>query len=82
MTIMKYPKHRPPHYNVAEAKAQFSTLVRRALQGEDVVIARDNKPLVRLVPVGVPDRKPGSARGRVTMAADFDAPLEDFRDYR
>ena len=77
---MKYPKHRPTHYNVAEAKAQFSTLVRKALQGEEIVIARDNKPLVKLVPVGVPGRKPGSAKGRVTIAADFDAPLDDFND--
>lgn len=78
---MPYPKHRPTHYNVAEAKANFSTLVRKALQGEEVVIARDNKPLVRLVPVGVPSRAPGTAKGRVTMADDFDAPLEDFADY-
>ena len=82
MTIMPYPKNRPSHYNVAEAKAQFSTLVRRALQGEEVVIARDNKPLVKLVPVGVHGRKPGSAKGRVTIAPDFDAPLDDFSDYR
>ena len=82
MTIMVYPKHRPSHYNVAEAKAKFSTLVRKALQGEEVVIARDNKPLVRLVPVGVQGREPGSAKGRVTIAPDFDAPLDDFSDYR
>jgi prevent-host-death family protein len=79
---MPYPKHKPSHYNVAEAKAQFSTLVRKALQGEEVVIARDNKPLVKLVPVAVPARSPGSAKGRVTVAADFDAPLDDFADYR
>jgi prevent-host-death family protein len=82
MTIMKSPKHRPIHYNVAEAKAKFSTLVRKAMQGEEVVIARDNKPLLKLVPVGVQGRKPGSARGLVTIAADFDAPLDDFSDYR
>jgi prevent-host-death family protein len=82
MTIMKYPKHRPVHYNVAEAKAQFSTLVRKAMQGEEIVIARDNKPLLKLVPVGVHGRKPGSAKGRITIAADFDAPLADFSDYR
>lgn len=78
---MKYPKHTPKHYNVAEAKAHFSTLVRKALQGVDVVIARDNTPLVRLVPVGVPSRRPGSAKGRVAIAHDFDAPLSDFGDY-
>jgi prevent-host-death family protein len=79
---MEYPRRRPTHYNVAEAKAQFSTLIRKALQGEDVVIARDNKPLLRLVPVAVQARTPGSAKGRVKIAADFDAPLDDFTDYR
>ena len=82
MTIMKYPDKKPSQYNVAEAKAQFSTLIRKALQGEEVVIARDNKPLLKLVPVGVPARTPGSAKGRVTVAADFDAPLDDFNGYR
>jgi prevent-host-death family protein len=78
---MKYPKHKARHYNVAEAKAHFSTLVRKALQGEEVVIARDNTPLVKLVPVGVRSRTPGSAKGRIRIAADFDAPLVDFADY-
>lgn len=79
---MKYPPHKPRHYNVAEAKAQFSTLVRRALQGEEIVVARDNTPLVRIVPIGVVDRKPGSAKGQVRMAADFDETPADFNDYR
>jgi prevent-host-death family protein len=78
---MKYPAHKARHYNVAEAKAHFSTLVRKALQGEEVVIARDNLPLVKLVPVGVQSRAPGSARGRIQIADDFDAPLADFSDY-
>ena len=56
--------------------------MRKALQGEEIVIARDNKPLVRLVPVAMPARTPGSAKGRVTIAADFDVPLDDFSDYR
>ena len=37
-------------YNIAEAKAQLSELARRALAGEEIIIARDNRPLVRLVP--------------------------------
>jgi len=37
-------------FNVAEAKARFSQLIQKALAGEDVVIAKDNKPLVKLVP--------------------------------
>lgn len=78
---MEYPKHKPKHFNVAEAKARFSTLVRLALQGEEVVIARDNKPLLKLVPVAVQSRAPGSAKGRIRIADDFDAPLADFGDY-
>ena len=78
---MKYAKHRPKQYNVAEAKAHFSTLVREALRGQEVVIARDNRPLVKLVPVDPGPRVPGSAKGQVRMAPDFDAPLDDFADY-
>jgi prevent-host-death family protein len=79
--MAKSPPRRAKHYNVAEAKTHFSTLVRRALQGEEVVIARDNKPLLKLVPVGVPARKPGSAKGQFTIGEDFDAPLDDFSGY-
>jgi prevent-host-death family protein len=81
MTNMPYPKHRPRHYNVAEAKARFSTLVRKALEGEEVVIARDNKPLVKLVPIAVVGRRPGTARGLVRMSADFDRTPADFDPY-
>ena len=79
---MKYRTRKAAQFNVAEAKAHLSTLVRRALQGEEVVIARDNTPLVKLVPVGVQTRTPGSAKGRVRVSADFDAPLDDFDEYR
>ncbi len=37
--------------NMHQAKASLSRLVERALAGEEVVIARNGKPLVRLVPV-------------------------------
>jgi prevent-host-death family protein len=37
--------------NIAEAKARLSALLDRALAGEDIVIARSGKPLVRLVPL-------------------------------
>ena len=71
-------------YNVAEAKAHFSELVRRASQGEEIIIARDNHPVVKLVPVASAPgrRKPGSARGLIVhMATDFDATPDDFADY-
>ena len=74
---------RPSQFNVAEAKARFSELVRKAVSGEEVIIAKDNKPLIRLVPFEAPrlPRQPGSAKGRVRVAADFDETPEDFKDY-
>jgi len=39
------------HVNIAEAKAKLSSLVKASLRGEDVVIDRDGKPQVRLMPV-------------------------------
>lgn len=72
-----------PRYNIAELKAHLSSLVNRALAGEEVIVARDNKPLLKLVPIESPParRKPGSARNVVKIAADFDATLEDFGEY-
>lgn len=63
--------------NVHEAKTHFSRLLARVEQGEEVIIARAGKPIARLVPVWErpTERRPGSARGRVTIAPDFDAPL-------
>jgi prevent-host-death family protein len=36
--------------NMHEAKTQLSQLVERALNGDEVIIARHGKPVVRLVP--------------------------------
>lgn len=63
--------------NIHEAKTFFSKLIDRVRQGEEIVIAKAGRPVARLVPVK-PEavrRVPGSARGRVVVAADFDAPL-------
>jgi prevent-host-death family protein len=72
-------------YNIAQAKAQLSELVQRALAGEDIVIARDNRPLLRLAPLNEARarRVPGTAKAQIrSIAADFDAPLDDFAGYR
>jgi prevent-host-death family protein len=69
-------------FNIAEAKARFSELVQKALLGDEVVIAKDNKPLPRLVALEPPKqtRKPGSAKGQILhMAPDFDQTPEDFK---
>ncbi len=69
--------------NVYEAKTHLSKLLQEAVDGEDIVIARDGVPLVRLVPVEPVPRRSflGILKGGVYMADDFDAPLDDFADY-
>ena len=72
-----------PRFNVAEAKARFPELVKRAMLGEEVIISKNNKPLVKLVPVERPKgrRKPGSGKGQILyLAPDFDATPDGFKD--
>ena len=71
-------------YNVAEAKAHFSELMQRALSGEEVVVAKDNKPLLKLVPLRTNGgrRIPGSAKGQILyIDDDFDATPPEFAEY-
>jgi prevent-host-death family protein len=69
--------------NLAEAKSRLSELVDAALAGDDVVIARRGKPLVRLAPLNAARIRPepGRFKGRIDMAPDFDEALDDFREY-
>ena len=56
-------------------------LIERTLEGVEVVFARGDRPVARLVPIqSKPQRQFGSAKGLITVAKDFDAPLEDFRE--
>jgi prevent-host-death family protein len=64
---------------IHEAKTQFSKLVARAEQGEEIVVRRGDKPVAKIVRYEpVAPRRPGALRGRIHVAEDFDAPLEDF----
>ncbi len=66
-----------------EAKTKLSQLVERAESGEDIVIARNGKPVVRLVPVAGPSSLAsvrGAWRGRVHIGEDFDELPEDIAD--
>ncbi len=60
--------------NIQAAKTHLSRLVEEAVAGEEIVLAKAGKPLVRLVPVqkrSTP-RKPGAWKGKITIAEDFD----------
>ena len=67
-------------YNMHESKTHFSRLIERVLNGEEVIIARDGKPVARLLPIldEASARVPGLDKGKVTISSDFDAPLPEF----
>ena len=62
--------------NMLDAKNQLSKLVKAALAGEDVIIASNGVPMVRLVPVKIRNklRKPGAWSKLPAAAPDWDAP--------
>lgn len=61
--------------NVYDAKTQFSQLLNRVEGGEEIVIARNGRPVARLIPLSSrPRRSPGLFRGQIVLGADF----EDF----
>jgi len=64
--------------NLYEAKSRLSALVEEAAAGREIVIAKAGVPKARLVPLKRRvRRKPGSWKGRIWIAPDFDAPLPD-----
>ncbi len=63
--------------NISQAKALLSRLVEEAVDGEEIVITKHNRPVARLVALegSALPRKPGGWEGQVWMADDFDVPL-------
>jgi len=68
--------------NITEAKTNLSQLIKRALAGHDVVIARGDEPLVKLTPVeqDVSPRVGGQWAGRVTFHEDFEFTDEEIEE--
>ena len=62
---------------IRKAKAELSRLIQRACRGEEIVIARGMKPVLRLVAIGdkTGQRKPGALRGKLKVGPEFFAPL-------
>jgi prevent-host-death family protein len=63
--------------NIHEAKTHLSRLIEQVAAGDEVIIARNGRPVARLVPVvtRLQPRRAGQWRGEVRIGADFDAPL-------
>ena len=63
--------------NIYDAKTRLSQLVDKVVAGEDVVVSRNGKPLVRITRLDS-DKRPirfGVLKGKVKVTRDFDAPL-------
>ena len=62
--------------NIHEAKTHLSRLVERVEAGEEITLARAGRPVARLVPYQrqAGPRVPGTMRGKIWIAPDFDAP--------
>ncbi|MGD0960817.1 MAG: type II toxin-antitoxin system Phd/YefM family antitoxin [Methylomonas sp.] len=66
--------------NIHQAKTQLSKLVEEAAQGEEIIIAKAGKPIAKLVPLDKIESKPrtpGSMKGQILLAEDFDKPMSE-----
>ncbi|MFN0102394.1 MAG: type II toxin-antitoxin system Phd/YefM family antitoxin [Bryobacteraceae bacterium] len=61
-------------WNIAEAKSELSTLIDEVQKGGEVILAREGKPVAKLMAYRKPTepRKPGSMAGEIWIADDFD----------
>lgn len=75
------------YVRLEDAVNSLSTLIQKVMNGEEVFITQNQKPIAKLVAVSDAPTKPkklikaGSAKGLIKIADDFDEPLEDFREY-
>ena len=69
--------------NMHEAKTHLSRLIAKVAAGEEIIIAKDNTPVAKLIQFTTSQqkRKLGSAKGQIHVAADFNKPLDDFKEY-
>lgn len=68
-------------FNIAEAKAQLSKIVEMVHHGEKVVIAKNNLPLVDLIPHQPEGKRSlGLLKGKITIPEDFDAEDEEINE--
>ncbi|MDX1900420.1 MAG: type II toxin-antitoxin system Phd/YefM family antitoxin [Gammaproteobacteria bacterium] len=65
--------------NIHQAKIHFSKLIEVVMNGNQIIITKAGEPAARLIPITFvkPKRKPGSLKGKIKIAADFDAHLPD-----
>ena len=70
---------------IEEAQTRLAELIGQMQPGQEILITQDQQTVARLIgekKADRPPRQPGTLRGTVLyMAPDFDAPLEEFKEY-
>jgi prevent-host-death family protein len=69
--------------DINDAKDKFQEIVLQAEQGDEIIITKNNKPIVKISALQEKKfhRKAGSAIGMIKMSNDFNEPLEEFKEY-
>ena len=67
---------------ITEAKAHFSALIEKVLEGEDVIIKKAGKPVAVMgrYPDKQVQRTPGVLKGKIKIANDFDILPDDLSE--
>ena len=68
--------------NISEAKAQLSALIEKVLAGEEVIIGKAGRPVAKLIRYDRSEkpRRPGSLKGKIKIADDFDELTDDISE--
>ena len=70
--------------SIQDAQASLPALLKDVMRGEEIILTDAQLPVAkisRLTTRAHPQRRPGTLKGLLTIAEDFDAPLEEFKDY-
>lgn len=67
--------------DISQAKQHLAQLIEN--MDEDIIITKQGSPIAKIIGLSKAKKKRqfGSAKGLIGFADDFDAPLDDFKDY-
>jgi prevent-host-death family protein len=63
--------------NIHDAKTNLSRILEEVEAGAEVIIARNGRPIARLIRIKAAPRRPGALKGRLRLRRDFDDPLPE-----
>jgi len=73
-----------PTMSIEEVQATLPEIISQLGPGEEVLITQDNQPVAKLISqsrAARQPRRPGSAKGILTIVSEDEEHLEDFKEY-